>query len=285
VRPRSGPALRSAPLPFSATLLSAVSHGALAAVVLVSAHLFTPAPSKTYVVNLVPAVAAVGTPQGRPAVAPRPEEPPPRVSRRTPAELPAREAPRAPSPPPELPARAPSLPEVPSRASSLPDRTPIARPPAAARTGEKELPPMASTAPPAMPSPAPTAPTVASRPEPPAPPPTLGQRSGSAQGSGAVTLNVTDFPFAWYLRAVQSKVTERWEGNALQGRQPVVIFEINRDGQVSNVTVKESSGNRHYDFTAMRAISQAAPFPKLPDEWPRPSLVIQMGFNFAQDRG
>ena len=43
--------------------------------------------------ELVPAVAAVGTPQGKPAPAlpPRPEEPAPRVSQRTARELPERE--------------------------------------------------------------------------------------------------------------------------------------------------------------------------------------------------
>jgi protein TonB len=100
-----------------------------------------------------------------------------------------------------------------------------------------------------------------------------------------VTLNVSDFPFAWYLAAIHRKVTERWEGRALQGRQPVVTFEIARDGQVSNVAIKDSSGNRYYDITAMRAIAEAAPFPKLPDEFPGSVLRVHMGFNFAQDRG
>jgi TonB family protein len=288
LRPRTGPALRSAPLPVTATLLSAITHGALAAIVLIGAHAFARAQPKTYVVNLVPAVAAVGTPQGRPALPPRAEEPPPRVTRRN--ELPEREAPRAappaPAPPPDLPARSPSLPDLPARAPSLPDRTPIPRPPTTPRTGDKELPPMASA--PSPPAPAPTPPTpapstAATQAEPPAP--ALGQRSGSAQGSGAVTLNVSDFPFAWYLSAIHRKVTERWEGRALQGRQPVVTFEIARDGQVSNVVIKDSSGNRYYDLTAMRAIAEAAPFPKLPDEFPGSVLRVHMGFNFAQDRG
>ena len=85
--------------------------------------------------------------------------------------------------------------------------------------------------------------------------------------------------------AVQRKITERWDGRALPGRQPVVVFEISRDGQVAHVSVKDSSGNSAYDRAATRAIAEAAPFPRLPDEWPRPSLVIQMGFNFAPDRG
>jgi TonB family protein len=287
-RPRPGPALRPAPLPVTAALLSALTHGALAALVIVGAHVFARAQPKTYVVNLVPAVAAVGTPQGRPAVPPRAEEPPPRVTQRTPAELPERATPRAapPTPPPDLPARSPSLPELPARTPTLPEpRATLPRPSTAPRAGDKELPPIASAATPPAPVPTPPAPapSVTSRAEPPAP--ALGRPSGSAQGSGAVTLNVSDFPFAWYLAAIHRKVTERWEGRALQGRQPVVTFEIARDGQVSNVAIKDSSGNRYYDITAMRAIAEAAPFPKLPDEFPGSVLRVHMGFNFAQDRG
>jgi TonB family protein len=287
VRPRTGPALRSRPLPLTATVLSAIVHGGLAAMLVVGAHFFARSQPKTYIVNLVPAVAAVGTLQGRPTPAPRPETPPPPPAHRH-AELPEREAPRAaPARPPDLPARPAAPPDLPSRTPSLPERAAPPRPAATPRSGDKELPPMASA--PATPRPAPSAPaappapTVASRPAP--PPPALGQASGSAQGSGALTLNVSDFPFAWYLAAIHRKVTERWEGRALQGRQPVVTFEIARDGQVSGLAVKESSGNPYYDRTAMRAIAEAAPFPRLPDEFPGSVLRVHMGFNFAQERG
>jgi protein TonB len=96
---------------------------------------------------------------------------------------------------------------------------------------------------------------------------------------------VTDFPFAWYLSAVTRKVTERWDPVALPGRQPVVTFTIMRDGQVARVVVKNTSGNPQYDLKAMRAIADAAPFPKLPDEFAGSELLIHMGFNFARDRG
>lgn len=286
LRPRStGPALRSAPLPVTATVLSALTHGLLAVVMIVAASTWSVRQPKAYVVNLVPAVAAVGTPQGKPAPAlpPRPEEPAPRVSQRTAHELPERETPKAaPAPPPDLPARAPSLPD---RSASLPDRSlpDRALPPRAAatpRAGEKELPPIASSSTTPRPSPAPT---TTARAEP--PPPALGQPSGSAQGAGAMTLNVTDFPFAWYLAAVQRKITERWEGRALQGRQPVVVFEISRNGQLGKLAIDKSSGNPYYDQQALRAISEATPFPPLPPEWSKPTLSIQLGFNFTQDRG
>jgi TonB family protein len=294
LRPRTGPALRSAPLPVTATVLSAVAHGTLVVMLVLAATLWSKSQPKTYVVNLVPAVAAVGTPQGRAAQPPRPAEPPPRPAEppprvaQRPAELPERPAPRAPAAPPDLPARAPELParapELPTRtAAALPDRPSLPRPSTTPRAGEKELPPVASSITPPAPGPPAPTPSAAARPEP--PPPALGRPTGSAQGSGAVTLNVSDFPFAWYLAAVQRKITERWEGRALQGRQPVVTFEISRQGQVSNVVIKNSSGNQYYDHIAMRAIAEAAPFPRLPDEFPGSMLRIHLGFNFAQDRG
>jgi len=291
LRARRGPALRPAPLPVTATVLSALLHGALVGLMVLAATLWSKSQPKTYVVNLVPAVAAVGTPRGQ-TVKPTPPAPapPPRVAER-PAELPQRPTPRAspPAPPPDLPARAPELParapSMPARTAALPDRPPLPRPSATPRAGEKELPPVARAVTPPAPALPPPAPSAATRPEPPPPPPALGSPVGSAQGAGAVTLNVSDFPFAWYLAAVQRKITERWEGRALQGRQPVVVFEIARDGQVSNLAIKDSSGNRYYDHTAMRAIADAAPFPRLPDEFPGSVLRIHLGFNFAQDRG
>jgi periplasmic protein TonB len=289
LRPRAGPALRPGPLPVTAALLSMICHGALVALVVVVATTWSSRPTKAYVVNLVPAVPAVGSPQGRPApsLPPRAEEPPPRVTRRSPSELPDRETPRTPAPPPpapDLPARPPSLPDLPTRTTPpppLPDRAMPPRPTTTPRTGEKELPAVASA--PAPPAPPTTAPTAPSRPEP--PPPALGRASGSAQGAGALTLNVTDFPFAWYLAAVQRKVNERWDDKAQPGRQPVVTFVIARDGQVSRVVVKDSSGNSYYDRAAMRAIADAAPFPALPAEYAASELTVHMGFNFARDRG
>ena len=136
---------------------------------LVAASTWSMRQPKTYVVNLVPAVAAVGTPQGRPAptpvMPPRPEEPAPRVSQRT-AELPERElregrpdaAARAADPraEPAGPQRQPAA-IAPCRIVPLPPR-----PSAAPRAGEKELPSVASST---TPRPAP-APTTATRTEP-----------------------------------------------------------------------------------------------------------------------
>jgi TonB family protein len=123
---------------------------------------------------------------------------------------------------------------------------------------------------------------VAAAPPPPPPPaPSLGQATGSPQGAGALTLNVTDFPYAWYIQSIHRKIQERWEGRAIQGRQPEVIFEIARDGQVKRLVIGKSSGNPAYDQIAMRAIAEANPFPPLPDGFGKSVLTI--GLQFVYD--
>lgn len=143
---------------------------------------------------------------------------------------------------------------------------------------------MASTAK-APPTPSERPATDVARVAPPPPPMPLGRRDGSAQGTDAMTLNASDFPFAWYLSRVQAKVTERWAGKALPGQQPVAVFEINREGQVSRLAIEKSSGNSYYDQAALRAITDANPFPPLPAEFPGPSLRVHLGFNFSAERG
>src|SRR5438128_5597060 len=181
-----GPALRRLRLPVKSTVVSVVFHAAFGAAVLWGNAVWGDSQSKPVIVNLVPAVAAVGAPQGRPEMPPRAEElPPPRP---TPTDLPRREASRD-LPTRELPAR-----DLPARdlPTSLPDQGLPPRTPGLPRPSDKEPPTVASTRAPA-PSPAPTPAPAA----PPAPP--LGQRAGSPQGVGALTLNITDFPYAWYI--------------------------------------------------------------------------------------
>ena len=275
MRPARGPALGKAPLPVRAAVLSAILHVVLAVAFVLGARAWSQSQPKTYVVNLVPAVAAAGAPQGRttPVLPPRPEEIA-RAEPTRPTELPQREATRE-TAAPEMPAR-------PRESPALPDRAVAPRPSATPRAGDKELPSMASPSP--RPAPAPErAPneTVARA----TAPPPIGRRDGTPQGAGAMTLNVSDFPFAWYLRIVQGKVTERWAGKAIPGQQPVAIFEINRDGRVTGLAIEKPSGNPYYDQAALRAVTEAAPFPPLPQEFPGQVLRVHLGFNFTAERG
>ncbi len=274
-RRRLGPALRRVRVPFGGLVLSALLHISLAVMVLLAGHAWRASQPKTYVVNLVPAIAAVGAPRTRAPETTVPHDPTPAGP--TPS-LPAREPTRV----PERPARPTDLPErapAPRESLALPDRTLPSRAPALPRPGEKELPRVAS---------APASPVTlgpASRVAVPPPAAPLGRPTGSPQGVGALTLNAADFPFAWYLRQVQGKISERWEGQARDGTQPQVVFEIGRDGKVRGLAVEKTSGNPLYDQAALRAITDATPFPPLPEEFRETFLRIHLGFNYSGTRG
>jgi protein TonB len=258
--------------------VSAILHVVLLAVVIFGASMWSDSRSKPVYVVLAPATAAIGSPKGV-SMPPRVEEPP-APTPAPPAELPRREAPR------ELPSRdLPSREVPPSRDSvGLPDRSLPARAPARPRPADKELPTLASATPTATPTPAP-APAPARREASAPPPPPLGAATGSASGTGPLTLSVSDFPYAYYIRQVADKIRAQWNGRAIPGQQPAVIFEIRRDGRLNQVTIDKSSGNAYYDQVALRAINDAGPFPPLPDDFKKPVLRIGLQFVFDPTGG
>ena len=269
------PAPGASRLPVLAVTLSLIGHvvffGALATVLVWT----TWNQPKLYVVNLVPAVAAVGLPTSSPAPSLPTRAPTPAPPARTPA----------PEPPPREPvAREPArLPEPSwSPAARLPSR------PALPKPGEKELPPLAS---PRVASVAPSArPEKVDKPveSRPAPSASLGLPTGSAAGVGALTVNAGDFPHAWYLRQVTQKIQIEWQRqNRVREpeQKPVVFFEIHRDGSIRPPKVEQSSGNAVYDQAALRSVVDASPFPPLPQDWSRPSLRVMMRFDLTPAGG
>src|SRR3989442_8022499 len=244
---RFGRATRRSRVPFGPLAVSTIAHVVLIIGVVAGAAVWRTTPTKPYVVNLAPAVAAVGAPRPEPALPPRTTEP---VT--TPKELPsARELP----PVRDMPVR-----DMPSRTAALPERTPPPPTPALPRPGDKELPSVASAAP--KPAPVLPPPTTPARAEPPSAPP-IGSPMGSPQGAGTVTLNVADFPYAWDIQAVHRKIQERWEGRAIEGRQPEVIFEIERNGRLRRVAGRQKTGDTAPAQLPPRAGGGAAPLPPL----------------------
>lgn len=269
-RGRLGLALRGGSFPLFGVTVSTAGHVLTAVAFLLLAGVWNQwNASKVYVVNLVPAVSIMGSPTSRSTVPSLPPRPAVSEPQRPAPEPVAKEAPAAPKP------AEPSLPQP--RAAS--------RPAALPRPGEKELPPLTATAErrsaaaPARsenPSPAVEARSAV-------PPVPLGRPDGSPAGVASLALEVSNFPFTWYLQQVQRKVTEKWVQPTQRtgpGLRVVVLFEIDRDGQVTSSKVERSSGNSWYDQSALRAIVEASPFPPLPEGFPGQSLRVHFGFDF-----
>lgn len=272
----AGPALHGGPFPLFGVTVSAAGHAVILGAFLFLAGIWSQwNASKVYVVNLVPAVSAVGLPAGR-SVAPSlpPREIVPEAQRRA-----SDSAAREPAAPPRLPE--PSAPQARSGSRS----------PALPRPGEKESPALTAASDrrpvPAGPSPRTESARPATAPAAAVAPIPLGRPGGSPAGLASLSLDVSDFPFTYYLRQIQQKVSEKWvppARSAEPGQRAVVLFEIARDGQVRTSKVEKSSGNAWYDQSALRAVMDATPFPPLPQEFPAQALRVHFGFDFVRDR-
>jgi protein TonB len=124
---------------------------------------------------------------------------------------------------------------------------------------------------------------------------TTGQAASSplyapAPGSGMLGVG-SGAPFGYrfgaYAALVRDRVAPRWRTDQVDQRlralpPAVVTFEILRDGEVRSVRLEQSSGNSALDYSAQRAIVEAAPFPPLPAAYSGSSATVEFYFKFQR---
>lgn len=95
-------------------------------------------------------------------------------------------------------------------------------------------------------------------------------------------VELPDFRFPFYLKLIQGKISNGWTPPAadsrLEAREVIVTFDLARTGKISNVSVRNSSGNPFFDQAALRAVYLADPLPKFPDGLTESELRIHFSF-------
>ena len=88
------------------------------------------------------------------------------------------------------------------------------------------------------------------------------------------------FDLSPYLGEMEGKVKPNWKPSFRQDdRTTVLTFNIEKNGQVSDLRVTQSSGSAEVDREAVEAIEKSLPFAPLPAEFPLDSLEITFSFN------
>ncbi len=101
--------------------------------------------------------------------------------------------------------------------------------------------------------------------------------------SPSVTATDSDFPFAWYISLIESKIVANWQPRQLGfGSRAIVSctvhFNIARNGRVTQVTLVRNSGVGVYDREALRAV-QTSRLPPLPPDYRASELGVTFVFN------
>jgi TonB family protein len=237
---------------------AALLHVLLAAafVLLPAAFNRPPAPLEFVPVTVIPA-AALGVPNPRRAAPPKPPEPEPA------AEEPEEVKEPEPEPPEDVPALPSKEPEKPTPAreqrAAREDEAKPSRQPAAADARSQG-------------SERGTGPAGERRGSP------EGSRSGTTAFGGSEIAGVDpDFTYGYYLDRLLSLIDANWQRPPVGGGvKAVLFFRIEKDGSVTELQVEQSSGMNAFDLAALRAVQNAAPFPRLPASYRHSSLGVNL---------
>lgn len=100
----------------------------------------------------------------------------------------------------------------------------------------------------------------------------------------SLSLETAKFPFTYYVNQIRKKIVENWmwSHNYPGELKTVVYFRILRDGNVEDLKIKESSGNKIYDNLCIRAVELAKPFPPLPAGFNEDYLGVFFEFKYHE---
>lgn len=83
-----------------------------------------------------------------------------------------------------------------------------------------------------------------------------------------------------YLAEVKQRVRQNWQTPTVDdNRQTVIVFAIERNGQITGLQIKQSSGSPEVDNKFLAAIEKSAPFAPLPANYPNSHLNIVYDLN------
>ena len=99
--------------------------------------------------------------------------------------------------------------------------------------------------------------------------------------TAAPKINTDDIDLGPYIRKLQQAIKYNWNPTENNAQKRVVTsFVIAKNGNLLNYFVKESSGDKLLDKTAINAIKKSAPFSPLPSNLKEDSIEIQFTFSY-----
>ncbi|MEN3013031.1 MAG: energy transducer TonB [Endomicrobiia bacterium] len=100
----------------------------------------------------------------------------------------------------------------------------------------------------------------------------------------SLSLETAKFPFTYYVNQIRKKIVENWmwSHNYPGELKTVVYFRILKNGNIEDLKIKESSGNRFYDNLCIRAVELAQPFPPLPAGFKEDYLGVFFEFKYYE---
>ncbi|MFB3924220.1 MAG: energy transducer TonB [Terriglobia bacterium] len=109
----------------------------------------------------------------------------------------------------------------------------------------------------------------------------------NSAGEGGLNFGEGNFGdrYGWYVAAVRNRISSNWLLSTISPRilnapRVYMVFDILRDGSVSNVRITQSSGMPEVDRSALRAVLASNPLGPLPPDYSRDRVSVEFYFDF-----
>lgn len=95
------------------------------------------------------------------------------------------------------------------------------------------------------------------------------------------TNSINKVDFNPYMKKVQMDIKNNWKPpHSSDSLRAVAFFSIDKQGNMLDERIKQSSGNTEYDNVVLKAIRKTAPFAALPDEYKGEKIDIEFTFDY-----
>ena len=108
-------------------------------------------------------------------------------------------------------------------------------------------------------------------------------------GEGGLSFGEGNFGdrYGWYVAAVRNRISSNWllstvSPNVFAAPRVYIEFDILRDGAITNVEIKQSSGIPEVDRSALRAVLASNPLGPLPPDYSGSKVSVQFYFDFRR---
>jgi periplasmic protein TonB len=228
--------------------------------------------------------APLGNPS-RPVTPPEVRERPPSPPARPAAPPRVVEAPRVPAPRPTPPAPAP--PQAVAKAEPAPDpmvKMPEPRPAAPETQPSQAAPSQSAVSAPPAPQVAVARPLDSMRRQPGGGGGLTGGGRGGVEGE-PIPLDTPEPKYQDYFNKIRERIKANWIYPRQAGDRGIegellIEFHIAKDGRLSHIELRHSSGTTILDDAALTAVKLAQPFPPVPDEIAKQTLAINGQFKY-----
>lgn len=95
----------------------------------------------------------------------------------------------------------------------------------------------------------------------------------------------TDNSIQQYMNNMQHTVKANWnpQTNTKNSTQVVLKYRIHKNGEISDIGVVKSSGNKELDKTATEAVKKSSPLEELPKTFPKNYVDVKFSFDYNID--